>query len=114
MCCSMHPGQVTGPHASPVRALHSLSPAQVLALRTGLRRMPGLWAIDEQEGYDGDLTLLLTPEGDPALSFALWRTPAGLHLSTMLEDDQLSTEVFGSIGEILLAIAGRRVFWPAA
>jgi hypothetical protein len=101
MCYLIDPGASSGP-AGPIRALHSLSPAQVAFLHSGLRRIPLAWSVDEQEGYDGDLTLVLTLEDeDTDLSLAIWRTPAGFHLCTMREDEQVACEILGSIEQVL-------------
>ena len=90
---------------SRLRALHSLTSAQVASVAAALRRMPTPWSLDEQEGYDGDLTLILTPSEHQAdLSFALWRTPAGFHLCAMRDDEQISSDVFASLDMALRAV----------
>jgi hypothetical protein len=91
---------------NPIRALHSITAAQVDSIEAALRRMPGSWSLDQQDGYDGDLTLILTLLEHPAdLSFALWRTPAGYHLTTMRDDEQISCDMFASIEEVLAQAA---------
>ena len=106
MCYATGLTSALGPSISPIRALHSLTAAQVASVQAALRRMPTPWFVDQQEGYDGDLTLILTPAKHPTdLSFALWRTPAGFHLCAMREDEQISSDVFASFSEVILEVA---------
>ena len=106
MCYATGLTSALGPAISPIRALHSLTSAQVASVAAALSRMPTPWSLDEQEGYDGDLTLILTPSEDqPDLSVALWRTPAGFHLCAMRDDEQISSDVLASIDEVIRVIA---------
>jgi hypothetical protein len=87
---------------SPIRALHSLTSEQASSVAAALSRQPIAWMADEQEGYDGDLTLVLTPSDPHAdLSFALWRSPAGFHLATLRDDEQVSSEIFASLDQVI-------------
>jgi hypothetical protein len=105
MCCSTVRTAPVEPAASPIRALHSLTAAQVSAVRSALRRLPMPWSLDEQEGYDGELTLILAPEdGHSDLSFALWRSPAGFHLCSLRGDEQIGCEIFTSLRDALREI----------
>lgn len=101
MCCSTGRTPTAECATSPIRALHTLTPAQVSAVRSALPRLAGSWALDEQEGYDGELTLILTPEEQSGFSFALWRSPAGFHLVSMHGDEQVRCVVLPSIDEVL-------------
>ena len=44
---------------SPVRALHSLTPAQVDQIVAGLSGLAGTWSIERHESCDGHLSLLV-------------------------------------------------------
>lgn len=106
MCYSTALASALHTPTNPIRGLHSLTSAQVASIAAELRRMPTPWSLDEQEGYDGDLTLILTPSEHQAdLSFALWRTPAGFHLCTMRDDEQISSDVFASTDDVILEVA---------
>lgn len=93
--------------SNPIRALHSLTAAQAASITAALSRQPIACMADEQEGYDGDLTLVLTP-ADPynELSFALWRSPAGFHLVTIREDEQVGSEILASLEDVLETVFG--------
>lgn len=106
MCYSTGRAVPPGHAASPIRALYSLTAAQVAAVRSGLRRLPIPWNLDEQEGYDGELTLILAPQdGQSDLSFALWRSPAGFHLCSLREDEQIGCEIFASLDDALSEVS---------
>ena len=104
MCCSTGRAARADRVSAPIRTLHSLTSAQVSAVRSALRRLPVPWALDQQEGYDGELTLVLAPDDHSDLSFALWRSPAGFHLCSMRGDEQTGCEIFGSIEDALREI----------
>ena len=92
--------------ATPIRALHSLTSAQVASVAATLGRMPTPWSLDEHEGYDGDLTLILTPsEHQARLSFALWRTHAGFHLCTMRDDEHVTSIILASVEQAVAELA---------
>ena len=99
-------GRATAPAPSPIRALHSLSPAQIGRIHAALARMPHAWSAEEQEGYDGDLTLVLTPGDDTCpLSLALWRSPAGYHLLCVEHDEPADSLILASLDAALARIA---------
>ena len=105
MCYATGLTPALGSAISPVRTLHSLTSAQVVSVEAALRRMPTSWSLDQQEGYDGDFTLILTTSGQPSeLCFALWRTSAGYHLCAMRDDEQISSGVFASLDQAILEI----------
>ena len=106
MCYATGSTLALHPSLSPIRALHSLTSDQVASVAAALQRLPASWSLDEQEGYDGDLTLILTP-ADPNsdLSLALWRSPAGFHLATMRDDEQVGNNVLASIENLLASVA---------
>ncbi|MFT8246587.1 hypothetical protein [Roseomonas sp. BN140053] len=45
-----------------IRALHSLTENDAVSLSLGLRDLPGAWSVEQHEGYDGDLVVLLVQE----------------------------------------------------
>ena len=58
MCYATGSTLALHPSLSPIRALHSLTSDQVASVAAALQRLPASWSLDEQEGYDGDLTLI--------------------------------------------------------
>ncbi|MFC7739288.1 hypothetical protein ACFQX4_26805 [Roseomonas sp. GCM10028921] len=99
-------GRATAAAPSPIRALHSLSPAQISRVHAALARMPLAWSAEEQEGYDGDLTLVLTPGDNTCpLSLALWRSPAGFHLLSVDHDEPADNLILPSLDAALARLA---------
>lgn len=63
----MSDGQIIGSYEhSPVtiRALRSLAPQALDEVSDAVRDLPGRWALERHEDYDGYLSLLVSPEGD--------------------------------------------------
>ncbi len=46
---------------SPIRALHSLTHGQADRVEAALAQRPGSWTAERHEGYDGHLSLVLSP-----------------------------------------------------
>ena len=92
-----------------IRALHSLTESEVVSLSLGLRDLPGAWSVEQHEGYDGDLLVLLVQDwaADEALSFALHRSAAGLHLSAQHGDEHIGLGTFAALHEVMGVIRAR-------
>lgn len=107
MCYVLHLPKATMAAAS-LQASSNLSEAEVRALAEGMASAPGTWEAECQESYDGDRTLVITsatPASD--LSFAVWRSGAGLQLAVVRNDDPEETQLLASIEAVLLAIHDR-------
>jgi hypothetical protein len=83
----MIPGQISqaweqGPVT--LRALRSLTPPTVDAVRSAITNVPGHWAIEQHDDYDGYLSILISPERDN-------------------ENDQPTFLISGTIGQVELA-----------
>ena len=65
-----------------VRSLHSLRDSDVRIIEAMLAATSGKWSLERHDDYDGDLSVLLSPEcgGGARPSFFLHRTAAGIHL----------------------------------
>lgn len=78
--------EITADHTvSPVRALHSLTAAQVDQIVAGLSSLVVAWTIERHESCDGQLSLVLTHHSDDT-SLVVDRSARGIHISLMLGD----------------------------
>ena len=89
---------------SPIRALHSLRDDQASSILVGLKPLSMEWSIEQHEGCDGHLSLVLVhPSRDRTI--IVNRDPAGVQVSTMEEDElQAGTRHYQSIGEVIEAV----------
>ena len=81
--------------ASPIRALHSLTPAQADQIVAGLSSLAAAWTIERHESCDGQLSLVIScPADDIDLilthasdtSLVVDRNANGIRVSLMLGD----------------------------
>ncbi len=86
---------------SPLRALHSLREKHVQTLARTLSQLPGIWSLERQEGYDGDLTVMLMPQRPEGESFIISRKADGFHLGASQEDDYRELGCFAGIDELV-------------
>ena len=70
---------------SPVRALHSLTPAHVDQIVAGLSSLAPAWSIERHESCDGHLSLLVGHAACDA-TILVDRDHAGINVSLMLGD----------------------------
>ncbi len=70
---------------SPVRALHSLTPAHVDQIVAGLSSLTPVWSIERHESCDGQLSLLVGHAACDA-TILVDRDQAGINVSLMLGD----------------------------
>lgn len=107
MCYVLHLPEATVAAAS-LGASGNLSEAEVRAVAAGMASAPGTWETECQEGYDGGLTLVITSAPAASnLSFAVWRSGAGLRLTVLRQDDPEETRLLASAEAVLLAIHDR-------
>jgi hypothetical protein len=63
-------GQLIGvyePNPVTIRALRSLTPQALDAVGDAVRDLPGQWALERHEDYDGYLSLLISSESDSGM-----------------------------------------------
>ena len=77
---------------SPVRALHSLTPAQVDQIVAGLCSLAGTWSLERHESCDGHLSLLISHTACDAI-ILVDSDHAGINVSLML-GDRLHTSAY--------------------
>ncbi len=93
--------------ASPVRALHSLTERHVTALSEALPHLAGQWVLDRHEGYDGDLTLLLSSPDAPAAHFVISRKASLFHLAATTGDEYRQIGDFAQLSELVPCVQAR-------
>jgi hypothetical protein len=108
------PVAVLGREAVPLRAPHSLRAADAVVAELLLPCLGQGWSVARHEDYDGDLTLVLIPDGDDeagdegaGASFALHRAAAGVHLAATRGDAYEPLGCFASTAAALAHV--RRV-----
>ena len=92
---------------TPLRAIHSLREAHVTQL---CRMLPGFssrWSLDRHEGCDGDLTVILMPNGADDVGFALSRSSIGYNLAMTMGDVYQMLGTFGSLSDVARAVRAR-------
>ena len=77
---------------SPVRAMCSLTSAQVDQIVAGLSSLAGTWDITRHEACDGQLSLLLVHIAHDDTTLIVDRDQHGIHVSLMLGDQVHSSE----------------------
>ena len=91
--------------SNPLRAFRSLREGHVLELSRITAREQGRWKLERHEGYDGDLTVLITsaePQaGEGCPSLVVHRTQAGFHLAVSRDDDYAKLGCFTSMEELV-------------
>ena len=97
---------------SPVRALHSLTPAHVDQIVAGLSSLAPAWSIERHESCDGHLSLLVGHAACDA-SILIDRDHAGINVSLMLDDKlHTSRHRFAIIGDAIKAMAATPTIEP--
>ncbi len=86
----------------PLRAMDSLREHHVAALARAFRPWAGSWSLDRHEGYDGDLTLILSSR-DGAASLVFSRSSAGFHAAIMEGDAYRTLGCFASLAALITA-----------
>jgi hypothetical protein len=86
---------------SPLRAIHSLREKDVAVFGTMMSRWPKTWSMDRHEGYEGYLTVILTPRDGSSANYVVSRTVDGWHLSANHDDDYQTLGCFGSLEELV-------------
>jgi hypothetical protein len=89
---------------SPLTAMHSLREAHAAALALAVSACPGTWTLDRHEGYDGDLTVLLTPADAASPILVVSHAADGFHLSGNRDDACERLGCFGSLDSLLAAV----------
>ena len=103
--------QIADDHtASPLRALHSFTPAQADQIVAGLSSLAAAWTIERHESCDGQLSIVLMRHGCDT-TLVVDRDAGGIHVSFLI-GDKLQTAFkrhtsIASVVAALKALAGK-------
>ncbi len=86
---------------SPLRSMHSLREKHVKVLVNVLSQLPDIWSLERHEGYDGDLSLMLTSEHQEDDNFFVGRRASGFHLIANRDDDCRELGCFDTVDELV-------------
>ena len=95
-----------GAAGDPVPALRSLGDTDLALVRTAAAGLPGAWSVAAERDYDGDLSLVLIPDGDDAVAptFLLGRDAAGIQLGACRWDSFTRLGCFPNVAAALARI----------
>jgi hypothetical protein len=86
----------------PLRAIDSLREHHVASLARAFSPWLATWSLDRHEGYDGDLTLILS-SACGAVSLVFSRSAAGFHAAIMEADAYRALGCFPSLDKLVAA-----------
>lgn len=97
---------------SPIRALHSLTPAQANQISVGISSLATAWSVERHESCNGHLSVLLTNK-DGDVTLLVDSDAGGMRVSAMLGDVLHTTPKrytsLASVVSTLKALAGKNV-----
>lgn len=88
--------------SSPIRALRSLTPAQVEAAVGEMEHLPRGWVLVSEESYDGDLSLeLRSPDPTADRTIVIFRDARGVHVAALIADSWRMQGIFPELDQAL-------------